>query len=113
MRSLVDAGRAEERVAVGPAAFVFSLVVHDGPPSLALEGSGLVARIPAGDARSWAGGDGVGLRYELPEGSRLLVEKDWACLEPEDGETNADTFARPGDAAAPCGASPDLALPLA
>ncbi len=95
VRSLVETGRFEESVAVGDAILVHLLELGGPSPSLALEGSRLVARIPAVDARRWASDDSVGLCYELPEGTRLLVEKDWACLEPAAGDDNRDTFARP------------------
>ena len=95
VRSLVETGRLAESVAVGNAAFVAALEVGGDAPSLALDGSRLVARIPSVDARRWASDDSVGLSYGLPEGTRLLVEKDWACLEPVTGDDNGDTFARP------------------
>ena len=95
VRSLVETGRVEEPVALGDVVFVQSLELGGDAPTLAFEGSRLAARIPAADARRWASDDSVGLCYEMPEGTRLLVEKDWACLEPADGDANADTFARP------------------
>lgn len=95
MRALVATGRAEEAVLLGKARWVNSLQLHEGLPSLTLDGSTMVARVPAEDARRWASGDAVGLSYTLPEGTRLLVEKDWACLEPVPGESDDDTFARP------------------
>jgi len=95
VRALVATGRADEAVWLGKANFVNSLQLHEGVPALTLDGPTLVARIPAEDVRRWASGDAVGLSYTLPEGTRLLVEKDWACLEPVAGESNDDTFARP------------------
>jgi len=96
VRTLVGMGRAEESVAIGNEVLVHSLVLHAGPPGLAIEGAGLVARVPVEDARAWATGTEVGLRYELTGGTRLLVEKDWACLEPAAGDGDDDTFPRPG-----------------
>lgn len=95
VKSLVDSGRADEPVRLGGAEFVSTLQLGEGPASLRLDGARLVASIPAADARPWAAGNEVGLYYTMPEGTRLLVEKDWACLEPAAGESNDGAFPRP------------------
>ena len=94
-RALVESGAIVESVDLGPTAFVGAIELHDGPAAVTLEGGCLTARVPSLAARTWQSGAEVGLNYVLPGGTRLLIEKDWACLEPAVGETNADVFPRP------------------
>ncbi len=102
LRTLVSAGRTEETVSLGGRDLVHALELHDGPAAVTLDGARFVARLPATDAHAWAESDAVGLDYALAGGTRLLVEKDWACLEPAPGETNDGTFARPEPIPANC-----------
>jgi hypothetical protein len=60
----------------------------------------LVVRLPARDVAAWAGDEtAVSLRGELtlPEGGslQLLVEKDFRCLSPREGEDQSDLFQNP------------------
>lgn len=100
VKNLIATGHAVEILTLSHGTLENLLELGDGPPEVILLGAGLVTRIPAVDVRRWAEGCDVGLRYTLPTGTQLLVEKDWACLEPTPGESNEDTFARPGSAAA-------------
>ncbi|RMG94960.1 MAG: hypothetical protein D6705_14800 [Deltaproteobacteria bacterium] len=64
-----------------------------------LEGTTLAVHVPADQARAWAEGDtvGFGARQPEPEGRtlKILVEKDFACLAPREGEDDADAFPHP------------------
>lgn len=67
-----------------------------------LDASGLVVCLPESSVSGWASTDDVSLMAEqdLPEGDTLsiLIEKDFACLEPGHGrdcEDDADTFPHP------------------
>lgn len=55
--------------------------------------------IPASLARSWVEGDQVGIEENEPLGDgselRVLIEKDYRCLEPRPGEDEADNFPNP------------------
>jgi hypothetical protein len=60
----------------------------------------LVVRLPAAEVSAWANDDtAVSLRRELvlPDGSVLhvLVEKDFQCLTPREGEDQDDMFPNP------------------
>jgi hypothetical protein len=60
----------------------------------------LVVRFNAADLSAWAGNDSaVSLNGELalPDGNHLtlLVEKDFECLTPRDGEDQSDMFPNP------------------
>jgi hypothetical protein len=56
-------------------------------------------RIPVADFRQWQREDQVSLRASQATGAAgeltILVEKDFACLEPRAGEDDADAFAHP------------------
>ena len=94
-KNLVMQGIVEESIALGDQTLVCSLELYDGPPSLELQGAKFKAAIPQEDTRRWQASDEVGIYYTTATGTRIAVEKDWACLEPVSGETNEDAFERP------------------
>ena len=55
--------------------------------------------IPKAKAEEWARTNQIGIEAEKPiDGEktlRILIEKDFSCLEPRAGEEDADTFAHP------------------
>lgn len=59
----------------------------------------IVITIPEETARQWAGSNEVGINAGQDIGNggilRLLIEKDFACLQPREGEDDADTFPHP------------------
>lgn len=85
------------------AALSYRLDVTDGETIQAnLYDGNLVIRLPKSRISTWATTDEVSLMAEqvLPDGDKLslLIEKDFACLEPGHGrdcEDDADTFPHP------------------
>jgi hypothetical protein len=82
--------------------FRFALEADKGEagPSAAYESDRMVVRLPASEIAAWAGDDtAVSLRGELdlPAGGplRLLVEKDFQCVTPREGEDQSDLFTNP------------------
>ena len=57
--------------------------------------SRLTVVIPAEQIQSWAHSEQVSLQGQTGP-LRILVEKDFACLQPRDGEDDADAFPHPG-----------------
>lgn len=59
----------------------------------------IVVTIPAGEVRDWAGSEQVSIHgsEQLAGGESLaiLVEKDFACLAPREGEDESDMFPHP------------------
>lgn len=99
---LAEEGAVEEAIVIGPGPedrLVYRLALDDAQPELArarLAGARLEVRLAAAEARRWATGADVGL--EAVQGSgptalAILVEKDFACLEPR-GE-DADAYPHP------------------
>jgi len=100
-----EAGVVEGRTRFpGGAIFTFALeTVPSGAPAADFSASRLVVKMPAADVSSWAHDDNaVSLRGELalPDGShlKLLVEKDFECLTPREGEDQGDMFPNPDSA---------------
>jgi hypothetical protein len=82
--------------------FTFALEALEGSskPSAAYTNDRLVVRLPAAEIAAWAGDDSaVSLagELELPLGGplKLLVEKDFRCLSPREGEDQTDLFTNP------------------
>lgn len=100
VQSLVQNGSATETVRLGIGLLTCKLEVTKAQPEVAWTPRGIEALVPGADVERWAANTEVGIYYTLPEGTRLIVEKDWACMEPAAGESNEDTFPRPenGDA---------------
>ncbi|GAC1666341.1 MAG: hypothetical protein NVS9B4_22020 [Candidatus Acidiferrum sp.] len=71
-------------------------------PTATFENQLLTLRLPLSEARHWAESEQVGIDAKQPVGDgtylHLLVEKDFACLEPR-AEEAADAFPNPKTAA--------------
>jgi hypothetical protein len=111
LETLLRQGSLTERLVVDPASgagIEFRLELAQGIDALELaaQKSGCAIRVPHAMAIAWAASSEVGLHGETAWGVRLIVEKDFACLEPRPGEANDGTFPRPsGPDAAQCSAT--------
>lgn len=63
-------------------------------------------QLPESEVSEWAISDNVAITAELPlDGPgtlKLLVEKDFACLSPREGEDDVDTFPHPREGTDSC-----------
>ncbi|MEX2494439.1 MAG: hypothetical protein WD448_00040 [Woeseia sp.] len=70
-----------------------------GQPRAAFTADRVVVQIPAPVARKWAVTDEVSISAVQPledeGGLSILVEKDFACLTPREGEDESDQFPHP------------------
>jgi hypothetical protein len=68
-------------------------------PAAFLSDNSLTVRLPEAAVLEWAGAEQVSLAGEqvLDDGEtlRILVEKDFACLTPREGEDESDMYAHP------------------
>ena len=73
----------------------YSLHPSDGVACEAYFVDGAIqVRVPSGEALRWAQGTAVGIEVQV--GSlAVLIEKDFACLEPRAGAEDGDTFPNP------------------
>jgi hypothetical protein len=64
-----------------------------------LSNTTVTVRLPESVVRAWATSDQVSIKGEVrhsrDEVLRILVEKDFACLAPRDGEDESDMFPHP------------------
>ncbi len=69
-----------------------------GDVSASFEGDIITVSVPAEVGKSWAATEQVGIEGEQKTGSdgvlKILIEKDFTCLEPRPGEDD-DTFPHP------------------
>lgn len=81
----------------------FTYVLESSPANVSASASfsagDLIVRMPESDVREWASSDLVSLTGEqlLANGQALqiLVEKDFACLAPRQGEDESDMYPNP------------------
>ena len=75
-------------------------------PEAHMSNNVLTVRVPKMDIRQWADSDRVSIdaAQVLSDGERLriLVEKDFRCLAPRDGEDESDLYPHPGDGGGNC-----------
>ncbi|MBK6923504.1 MAG: hypothetical protein IPH07_39315 [Deltaproteobacteria bacterium] len=103
LETLVEAGEVIDTVHFGAFAPTLRYVLRadDGAASLAasFDGAAIVVTLPRAWVLRLADTDEVGVRGEQAiDAARtlsLLVEKDFRCLVPRDGEDDSDGFGRP------------------
>ena len=103
---LIEEGQVDDAVRFGPG-LVFSYAVEAGlaprgRPTAHYTDGCLTIRIDPGDADEWLGGDRVGFDHQQPvDGGvvRVLLEKDFACIDRPAGEEADDAYAFPNPSA--------------
>jgi len=81
----------------------FDYVLESSPatvkPEAHISNNVLTVRVPKLDIESWADSEAVSIKAEqgLGDGGQLkiLIEKDFACLAPRDGEDESDMYPHP------------------
>ena len=81
----------------------FDYILESSPatvrPEAHLSNNVLTVRVPKMDVAQWADSDRISIEAEqvLDDGERLsiLVEKDFHCLSPRDGEDESDMYPHP------------------
>lgn len=93
---LAQEGRVEDAIAFGPSKLTYVLttspVDHVGAT---YEDHRIVVTLPKDRAEKWTSTDEVGI--EEKGEVHILVEKDWSCLKPREGEDDSDAFPHPGN----------------
>jgi hypothetical protein len=101
MRALAQQGAVEDRISFPPGgALRYRLRSDDNIKDIsAAYGNDLIeVSVPRALAERWCGTDLVTLSAgpALPTGElRIVLEKDWACLAPREGEDESDNFRHP------------------
>ncbi len=108
LETIADQGRVAEQVDFGTSQLHYALVRDPAAdaPSAHFDGQSIEVRLPAAAVDAWAGDESevsIDAEQALAEGSlRILVEKDFACLQPRAGEDESDMFAHPDTGAHTC-----------
>jgi len=91
---LADKGRVEDVIAIGPSKLAYALVLGDRIAAT-YEGSRIEVTVPKDRARAWSTNDAeVGIEND-DDALKILVEKDWSCLKPREGEDDSDAYPHP------------------
>ena len=107
VEQLAKSGAVSESIRFGPGSELEYVVVSaagvSGPQASFVQRRITVA-LPQKSVAEWCGSNEVSLRGEQPLASAetlsILVEKDFPCLVPREGEDDSDAFPRAGDAMA-------------
>jgi hypothetical protein len=97
----------ENRLRFGTGAVLrYGLSVTDDPElSAEFADARLLVRLPRRLADAWRRDDEVSIAAELATGGeetlKILIEKDFACLVPREGEDQSDLFPNPQSASTP------------
>jgi hypothetical protein len=112
VQELAETGRIEDRLVFGPSdQLVYAVEAHRDDDIALVRGPGEIAvRLPAEDIAKWADSDQVGFETMADNGEggvRILVEKDFSCLTPREGEEDSDTYPNPAsqERGSPAGAA--------
>ncbi|MBW4050186.1 MAG: hypothetical protein HIU85_01820 [Proteobacteria bacterium] len=101
MRTLAERGEVEDSISFpGGAALRYRLRVDNKNDDISVNyGSNLIdILVPSPLSERWCGTDLVTLSASQATGSgelRIILEKDWACLAPREGEDESDNFRHP------------------
>ncbi len=102
IRALAERGKVESRTEFpGGTTLVYRLRMDNETQdiSVSYKDNLIEFTLPAAHAERWCGTDQVtvSVARDVPGGTLLLVlEKDFACLVPRDGEDESDHFPHPG-----------------
>jgi hypothetical protein len=103
---LIDRGRIDDALRFGPGlAFSYAVEVGVAPrdrPKASYADGRLTIRIETEDAEEWLAGERVGFDHEQAvDGGvvRVLLEKDFACIDRPVGEEADDAYAFPNPSA--------------
>lgn len=89
------AGQAvTETTAIGDSVFGYSLAPLGESLAASFIGGELCVAVPAAQAKQWGESSAVSIEAQLGE-LAVLIEKDFACLDPRDSAEERDTFPNP------------------
>jgi hypothetical protein len=103
---LAETGSVEEAIEFGlepHRQFIYALEVNSETNDIraALDENRLTVSVPPAQAAEWVGTELVGLTAKQSIGAgkflSVLIEKDFACLEPRAGEDEDDAFPHPSE----------------
>ena len=105
--TIAESGAVSDRVNFpGGNTFVYTLSASNNGLDVALSDGNLSVSVPKSQLDHWTNSLEVGIREEIALADdkvlKILIEKDFACLKPRDGEDESDMFANPDADSAKC-----------
>lgn len=99
-RLMCDFSVVEETAFAPGSVLAYRVELCEGPSGATLGSGGVVVRVARADAERWAASDDeVSIGFAQPAGDgrtlRVLVEKDFACLDAASAEPQDDAFPNP------------------
>jgi hypothetical protein len=108
VRAVAEGQPVEEKVPFGPGSALVYRLRRDAEVrdiTAAYAGNIIEIRLPDAAAARWCDTELVGLEHAqaVPEGPlRIIIEKDYACLAPREGEDESDNFPHPQTGSLKC-----------
>jgi hypothetical protein len=91
---LTQEGRVEDAISFGPSKLTYVLATADVDRIGAIyEDHRIVVTLPSDRAKAWTSTDEVGIENDGEP--KILIEKDWSCLKPREGEDDSDAYPHP------------------
>lgn len=101
LATIAAEGRVEEAIHFSPDAQLrYGLAVTDeGPARASYQGQQVLIELPRATVQQWLAPDRVSIEEAQAIGDggplKILVEKDFTCLAPREGEDDSDMFPNP------------------
>jgi hypothetical protein len=72
----------------------------DAAIGASISGTTITVHVPASAAEQWTGSEDIGIETSDSGGTKIIIEKDFACLKPRAGEDTDDHYPHPATGAA-------------
>lgn len=97
VHTLAENGCVESECRFPTQTLTYGVMVEDGlnAPYARFEANGIHLIIPKDFATAWLNNDEVGLYHTTEQGFSLVVEKDFQCLKPREGESEDNLYPNP------------------
>ncbi len=98
IEQLIDTGESADQIDFGTGGCLRYVVQFDDTEAALVcqfSGPEIIVRIPHEVGVAWAKTEQVSLRSAVDYLPSVLIEKDFACLVPRQGEDDSDTFPNP------------------
>jgi hypothetical protein len=90
-------GSHENSIDLAGGPFVYRLEKDSDVTALSAElsGTAITVRVPATAADRWTGSEDIGIDIQSIGGTKITIEKDFACLKPRPGEDTEEHYPHP------------------
>ena len=101
VEEFAETGSYENSIDLAGGSLAYRLARTDGDSLTAsLSGNAITVSVPAGEADRWTGSEDIGIEAPDHGGLKIVIEKDFACLNRREGEDTDDHYPHPATGAA-------------